>query len=82
MPVLKLGDSLPALPAEPKVNTTTEVKAEDLQTVRFSIQPELLPTEWMAARKDPAKYVQQLLPERAKCDAILGRRYTLTTNPC
>ena len=38
MPVLKLGDALPALPAEPKVNKTTEVKAEDLQTVRFSIQ--------------------------------------------
>ena len=50
------------LPAEPKVNKTVHVKVEDVQTVRFSIRKELAPTEWMTARKDPAKYVQHLLP--------------------
>ena len=37
MPVMKLGNTVPNLPAEPKVNKTVDVKVEDVQTVRFSI---------------------------------------------
>ena len=62
MSMMKLGNTMQNLPAEPKVNKTVHVKVEDVQTVRFSIRKELAPTEWMTARKDPAKYVQHLLP--------------------
>ena len=66
MPMVKLGNAMPTFPSEPKVLKTSDVTAENLHTVRFSVRKELVPTEWAIARKDPAKYVQQLLPAKGQ----------------